>query len=282
MPESEKQSSLPSFVVIGAARAGTETLNAWLNDHPGVCMSPREGLDFFLENGTWDMGVGWYTLRFGTCAWDQARGESSPAYADTHIDPAVPKRMYSVIPDAKLIYLVREPMERMRSMFRQRVTDGSETRTFAEAVADDPDYRETSRYISHIGAFLKYYNKKQLLVITSEQLASDPQTTLGAVHAHIGVVPSELSPDKARRDVTADQRLESTISRRLKANPSYWRALNRSWQLRTLHERAFTRKGSVASTSLTKEADAEFREVLEKDTQALEVFVGRRLTEWGR
>ena len=282
MPEGENQSSLPSFVVIGATRAGTETLNAWLNDHPDVCMSPRESLDFFLENGTWDMGVGWYALRFGTCGWDQTRGESSPAYADTHLDPGVPKRMYSVIPDAKLIYLVREPMERMRSVFRQRVTDGSETRNFAEAVADDPDYRETSRYITHIGAFLKHFNKKQLLVITSEQLAADPQATLGAVHSHLGVVRDELSTDKARRDVTADQRLESTISRRLKANPSYWRALNRSWQLRSLHERAFTRKGNFASTRLTKEADAELREDLEKDTQALEVFIGRRLTEWGR
>ena len=56
MPKGENQSSLPSFVVIGATRAGTETLNAWLNDHPDVCMSPREGLDFFLEDGTWGHG----------------------------------------------------------------------------------------------------------------------------------------------------------------------------------------------------------------------------------
>lgn len=276
------QSSLPTFVVIGAVNAGTETLHAWLNDHPDVCMSPREGLDFFLEDGTWDRGVGWYALRFGTCGWDQTRGESSPRYADTHLDPGVPKRMYSVIPDARLIYLVREPMERMRSMYRQRVTDGIEDRGFANAVAEEPEYRESSRYITHIGAFLKHYKKKQLLVISSEQLAGDPQATLDAAHSHIGVGPSELSPDKRRRDVTADQRLDSTISRRLKANPAYWRALNQSWQLRTLHERAFTRKGHFASTRLSKEADAELRKDLEKDTQALEVFVGRRLTEWGR
>ena len=199
MPEGENQSSLPSFVVIGAATAGTETLNAWLNDHPDVCMSPREGLDFFLEDGTWDMGVGWYALRFGTCGWDQIRGESSPAYADTHIDPGVPKRMYSVIPDAKLIYLVREPMERMRSVFRQRVTDGSETRNFAEAVTDDPDYQETSRYITHIGAFLKHFPKKQLLVITSEQLAADPQAGRRNLHErHLPDQQSQASSDDVR------------------------------------------------------------------------------------
>jgi Sulfotransferase domain len=275
-------SSLPAFVVIGATASGTETLHAWLNDHRDVCMSPREGLDFFLEDGTWDKGVGWYALRFGNCRWDQARGESSPRYADTHLDPGVPKRMHSVLPDAKLIYLVREPMERMRALYRQRVADGLEDRSFEEGITTDPEYVAASRYIEHVGAFLKEYKKKQLLVITTEQLAADPQKTLAAVHAHIGVSTEPLSADKARREVTADQRSDSTISRRLKANPAYWRALNRSWELRTWHERIFTRKSHVAPTPLSRQADADLRAGLEKDTQALEVFVGRRLTEWGR
>lgn len=274
--------SLPTFVVIGATQSGTETLHAWLNDHRDVCMSPREGLDFFLEDGTWDRGVGWYALRFGNCRWDQARGESSPRYADTHLDPGVPKRMYSVLPEAKLIYLVREPMERMRALYRQRVADGLESRSFAEAVSGEDGYVDACRYIERIGDYLKEYKKKQLLVITSEQLAADPQGAMATVHQHIAVRNEPLHEDKARREVTADQRNDSTLSRRLKANPAYWRALNRSWQLRTWHERIFTRKSHLAPTPLTKQQDADLRAELEKDTQALEVFIGRRLTEWGR
>ena len=280
--DGSETSSLPTFVVIGAAQAGTETLHAWLNDHRDVCMSPREGLDFFFESGTWDRVVGWYRLRFGTCRWDQARGESSPNYARTHVDPGVPKRMYSVIPEARLVYLVREPMERIKSAYRQGVLDGTEDRSFAEAITQDEDYRETSRYILHIGAYLKHYEKKQLIVITTEQLAADPQATIEQVYERIGVRPAPLSSDQQRRDVTADRRLESEISLRLKANPAYWRALNRSWQLRNLHERVFTRKGRIPSARLPQEVDADLRADLEKDTQALEVFIGRRLTEWGR
>ena len=118
-----------------------------------------------------------------------------------------------------------------------------------------------------------------------EDREPDEGTAVPEVTADTAVAvpdPAELSADKGRRDVTADKRFDSTISRRLKANPAYWRALNRSWQLRTLHERAFTRKGNFASTRLSKEADAELRDDLEKDTEALEVFIGRRLTEWGR
>lgn len=279
---SDSDALLPTFVVIGAMRAGTSTLHAWLSDHPAVCMSPREDLDFFLEAGSWDRGVGWYGLRFGACRWEQARGESSAAYAGIHHDPGVPKRMHSVIPDARLIYLVREPIERMRSMYRHLASEGSETRSFQEAVSEDPDYLEASRYIDHIGAFLAEFDKKQMLVITTEQLAAEPSATMAEVHAHIGVDPQELSADLARRDVTDDRRLESTISLRLKANPSYWRAMNRSWRLRSLHERVLTRQARVPSAALPGAVEAELQSDLEKDTQALEVFIGRRLTEWGR
>ncbi len=72
------------------------------------------------------------------------------------------------------------------------------------------------------------------------------------------------------------------MSLRLKANPAYWRALNRSWRLRNVHERVFSRKARVPSTQLPREVEESLRNDLEKDTQALEVFVGRNLTEWGR
>ena len=93
---SNVHSSLPTFVVIGAMKAGTTTLHAWLAEHPDVCMSARKELDFFVEDGNWERGVGWYRLRFVSCAAEKARGESSPNYAKIHAAPGVPKRMYSV------------------------------------------------------------------------------------------------------------------------------------------------------------------------------------------
>ena len=282
MRSSETQSSLPNFVVIGAAGAGTATLHDWLAEHPDICMSARKDLDFFLEKGNWHRGVGWYRLRFAPCTEASARGDSSPHYANTHVDPKVPERMHSVIPGARFIYLVREPIELMRSMYRQKIVDGSEKRSFQDAVIDDPDYRETSRYILHIGAFLKHYPKDRFLVISTEQLATDPGAALAAVHTHLRVPPMAPSADALRDDVVSTQRIESTMSRNLKANPGYWRALNRSWRLRGLHERVFTRSTRVAPTELSSGVEAELYASLEKDTKALEVFVGRRLTEWGR
>lgn len=279
---SEHQSSLPHFVIIGASSAGTTDLSAWLDGHRDVCMSPREGLDFFVEDGTWDRGIGWYALRFGACMWEQTRGESSPSYADTHRDAGIPKRMRSVIPDARLVYVVREPIERMRSMYRQAYISGTETRGFREAIAEDEHYIESSRYMQHIAAYLKEYSKDRILVVTTEALMTEPDATLGAVYEHIGVSQSSPGATAGDRRVTVDQRLDSDLSRRLKANPGYWRALNKSNRLRNLHERVFTRKGQVPSTQLPQSVNDELRSDLEKDTADLELFIGRKLAEWGR
>ena len=72
------------------------------------------------------------------------------------------------------------------------------------------------------------------------------------------------------------------MSLRLKANPGYWRALNRSWRLRGVHDRLFTRAVGVPPANLPADVETELRDDLEKDTEALELFLGRKLTEWGR
>ncbi|MCH8961314.1 MAG: efflux RND transporter permease subunit [Bacteroidetes bacterium] len=149
-------------------------------------------------------------------------------------------------------------------------------------VTEDEDYLQTSRYIQHIGAYLKHYPKDRFLVITTEQLAADPAATLAAVHSHLGVYPVDPPEDVGRRNVTGDRRVDSEMSLRLKANPAYWRAPNRSWQLRNVHERVFSRKARVPSTQLRREVEKSLHNDLEKDTEALEVFLGRNLTEWGR
>jgi hypothetical protein len=279
---SEVDASLPTFVVIGAMMAGTTTLNAWLGEHPDVCMSARKDLDFFLEDGNWQRGVGWYRLRFASCSGEKARGESSPNYSKTHADPEVAQRMYSVVPEARIVYLVREPIDLMRSNYRRRVIDGTETRSFVDAIAEDEDYQRTSRYIQHIGAYLKHYPKDRFLVITSELLAADPGATLAAVHMHLGVYPAGPPQDVGRLSVTDDRSVDSEWSLRLKANPAYWRALHRSWRLRNIHEQVFSRRTRVPSTQLPAPIEEDLRKDLEKDTQALEVFIGRRLIEWGR
>ena len=106
---------LPTFITIGAMKCGTHSLHQYLDLHPEIAMSQRKELNFFLTEAKFAQGLEWYSAQIagnGT-----ARGESSPNYSKCHMFPGVAERMHATLPDIKLIYLVRDPVERAVSHY---------------------------------------------------------------------------------------------------------------------------------------------------------------------
>ncbi len=133
----------PSFLVIGAARSGTGTLFWMLRRHPNVVAAVGYEVHFF-DGPRWRLGQGWYRSLFPT-KWRLAAaerggtrpavtGEKSPFYLASTVAPA---RVHSVVPDARLVCLLREPAARAVSHWGLRSWKGVETRTFARAVEDE-------------------------------------------------------------------------------------------------------------------------------------------------
>ena len=135
---------LPTFIVVGAMKAGTTALYRYLDAHPQVFMAEPKEIDFFVDGGTWSEGRAWYEDHFAAAGDALARGESSPNYSKVHIKPGVAERMAAMIPEARIVYLVRHPVERMRSMYLHQVAEGRERRPLSEALADNRDYLRTS------------------------------------------------------------------------------------------------------------------------------------------
>lgn len=275
---------LPDFIVIGAMKSGTTSLHGYLDDHPDVWVSHPKELDFFLDRGNWNRGPDWYVNHFTEAPSDAVLGEVSPSYSQTHLYPEVPSRMAALVPRAKLVYIVREPVQRIRSMYAHLVIDGLESHSIDDAVKLNQDYVETSRYAARIASFEPVLNQGHMHVITTEQLKANPVATLDSVTSFIGVRSWSESrrPLPPERNVTEDRRREHPVGVRLKERPSYWRMLNRSWRARRLHRTVFERRVTPPSTILSPDVDRWLRETLEPDTVALESRLGRRLTEWGR
>ena len=104
--------ALPNLVVIGAQKCGTSGLHYYLSLHPEVSMSKPKELNFFIEERNWPRGLDWYRDAL------RPRGPRSAARPRPTTRPipqhqGVPERMHSVVPDAKLIYMVRDPLERI-------------------------------------------------------------------------------------------------------------------------------------------------------------------------
>jgi hypothetical protein len=191
---------LPTFLVIGAMKCGTTSLYYYLAEHPEIGMSRRKETDFFLgTHGSWDRGCDWYTRQFPDDA--PARGECSPNYTKRHLFDGVPARIKSVCPDVKLIYLVRDPIERTISHYRGSRRDGREHQSFEAAVADvdTSNYVLTSRYHFQLQPYLERFSGEDLLVVTAEELDSAPTFTLRTIYRFLDVDPAFENQRVGRR-----------------------------------------------------------------------------------
>ena len=185
-PSTAERSRLPTLVVLGAMKAGTTAVHGLIDAHPQVQMSRPKELNFFSEN--WDRGTAWYSAHFDEQA--VARGESSPGYTSPSY-PRVAERMARLLPDVRLVYLVRHPFERAMSQYAHHRRDGDERRPVEEALLDpDSQYVARSRYFERLRPFLDHFDDRQLLVVVQERLLRQRAAEMTAVFSHFGVDPS--------------------------------------------------------------------------------------------
>lgn len=186
---------LPNLVIVGAMKCGTSSLHRYLNLHPQVQMSAIKELDFFITEKNWHKGEIWYRSHF--VAETDIVGESSPNYTKFPAFSGVPERMHKIIPDAKLIYLVREPIQRIVSHYFHQYIDRAENRSLEEALENhhQNNYINSSKYGFQLKQFLKYYNRENFLVLTLEDLYSRRTETLQEVFKFLEIDVQFYHPD---------------------------------------------------------------------------------------
>lgn len=199
--------ALPNVVVIGAMKCATTAVHCYLDAHPDVAMSRPKELNFFngpehtppgdvstwWRCGQWHRGVEWYARHFDPEA--PVRGESSPAYTSPSY-PEVPARMAQLLPDARLVYLVRDPVDRAVSQYAHHRRDGAEHRPLAQALLDeDTQYVARSRYAERLRPHLEHRRNDQVLVVVQEHLRDRPRQQLARLYDFLGVDPDWWGPE---------------------------------------------------------------------------------------
>lgn len=190
----------PNLIIIGAQKCGSSSLHQYLNLHPDISMSHTKELDFFVESLNWKKGLDWYKSQFSDTA--TIYGESSPSYTMYPNFTDVPERMHSLIPDAKLIYIVRDPIKRivphcLHQWYRKRRHDSS-----MDLLAD-PDnnraqhYIRTSSYHLQLSQYVEFYNISRIPVVTLKEFQSSRQDTLRKIFQFLEVDDTFSIPEGA-------------------------------------------------------------------------------------
>jgi hypothetical protein len=216
---------LPTFVVIGSAKAGTTALARYLQSHPDVLWSSRLEVHYF--DASFDRSTNWYRawfpLRSQVRRHERATGrpvavgEKSPSYL---VSPGADQRLHALLPDARLVVALRDPVERAFSHWRMKHSDGSEPLSFEDAVRSEPErlaatggsvagrrrmegmdgsYLLRGRYADHLERWLALFPQEQLFVYRSEDLAAEPARWGAQICAHIGVDPAHFDVDALPR-----------------------------------------------------------------------------------
>jgi hypothetical protein len=194
----------PNALIIGAHKAGTTSLHNYLAAHPEVQMSEHKELSYFVGPtedprlvSRWNRGPEWYRAQFA--GPEPVHGESSTTYANLPQMPGVARRIRETIPEAKLIYAVRDPRRRLVSHYLHMRGLGRERRTLAEILTAtdlcDSAYLARSRYWYQLSDYLGYFAPSQILVVSLEDMGADRTGTMRRVFEFLDVDPSFASPD---------------------------------------------------------------------------------------
>jgi len=213
--------ALPDAIIIGAQKCGTSSLHNYLTQHPGVIAPLRKEVHYFDDN--YRRGEHWYRAHFGRAGGPGINLDSSPYYL---FHPLAAQRAHELLPDAKLIVMLRDPVRRAYSHYWHERDKRRETLSFKDAldaeqqrIARDADrlargeidssrdhrrysYVARGRYAEQLECWLALYPARQLRVVRFESFVQEPLSTLNETLAFLGLAPlarARLEPRNARK-----------------------------------------------------------------------------------
>lgn len=212
----------PNFIVIGSMKSGTTTLCHLLGKHPDVFMpTPREP-EFFCKDDIYARGWDWYLSLFASATKESAIGEGSTSYTKAPLFSYAPERIAKHLPHARLIYIVRYPLERIESHWMHRVKYGYDSRPFKKMLREYPNLVDTSRYWFQIQLYRKYFGDDQILVLFFEDLKKDPEGVMKQCFSFLGVCPDvKLANSAERQNVTGRFNAESNLLKRMRTKAAF-------------------------------------------------------------
>ena len=299
---------LPDFLIIGAAKCGTTTLFKYLCKHPqfyNPCKEPEifgkkgnKEPNFFSRDDIYAKGIDWYASLFSRARPDQVCGEATTDYTKYPQFPESAARIAKHLPDVKMIYIMRHPVDRAYSYYvhlnrTNRKLNFQET--FEEHIQKTTVSLDGSNYMLQIEQYLKFFPKEAFLFLLMDDLVQQPKDTLKKVFNFIGIddgidvmSENEVAANQASKHL--ENKYRSNLSAPLRKIPganSVRMLLPQSWKdqiYQMLRKTAYGEevKKQYYPQPMLPETRQMLLERFQEPNQRLSEFLNRDLSHWSK
>ncbi len=180
----------PTFFVIGAAKCGTSSLYHLISQHPEVCFSTPKEPRFFSHDLNYEKGWAWYATCFPCADRLPAVGEGSVHYSMRSLFPDTARRIAQAVPEAKILYIVRHPLDRIVSHYRMYAGGKKNFPPLSVLIKKDhlrPNFIDASRYWYQIQAYREFFPDTQILILFFEDFFKHPEQAVSEVFRFLQV-----------------------------------------------------------------------------------------------
>jgi hypothetical protein len=268
------------FFVLGPPRTGTSWLHEVLKRHTNLPAPTKETRFFDLH---FQRGAKWYRAHFPNLRPDRLSGEIAPTYfASTDAR----RRIAETVPTAKLIFIFRNPVQRVVSLYRVKRAFGMLAHSFEEALERDPELIESGRYATNLREWQLKFPSKQLLVTVYDDLQRDPQAFIDSVSDFLEIPQVQLLPSQLKSVHSSDRLTEPRyyLATRSATVLADWCKARRLDNVVATVRRSPLMKlflgGGAPFPEIQRHTLQRLEEIFRPEVEMLEEMVGRSFPEW--
>lgn len=201
----------PDFIIIGAMKCATSTLHTQLALQPGIFMSTPKEPNFFSDDDQYAKGINEYLSLFGSASESDLCGESSTHYTKLPDYPRCVERLTGHLPDIKLIYVMRHPIDRLVSHYIHQWSQGAFSCDINHAVSQYPELVSYSCYSKQLEPYIQAYGKNKILPIFFEAVKSNPQRELEKIAQFIGYQKPVIWTQELAKQNASNERIKQFV-----------------------------------------------------------------------
>ena len=277
-----RASELPRFLIVGPPRTGTSWLHTVLSKHANLPNPTKETRFFDLH---FDKGLRWYLSHYPKPVDERPRGEIAPTYFGSAV---ARERIAELIPEAKLVFIFRNPVDRLISLYRLKRAYGMHDWTLEEALAHDPEMIESSQYATNLRLWQASFPRKQLSVNLFDDLNSDPQGFIDRLTAFLGIGSFRLDQSQLGQVFSTTKMTEprSYVATRAATMVADWCKARRMDRIvASVRESSLLRLFSGGGAPFPQVPEAMLHKIWMStltQTEELETILDRDLSHWKR